>query len=334
MSHRILVVDSVLSEEALAVLKAQCQVQMIASGSPEELIHEINHWHAQAVCIRDEFISQEVWAQCPSLNVVQTTRLRFDHIDLDAASAEGKLVLNVPDIAVASVAEHVIALVLGLSRRLKVVHRQAVQGGMPYPYPAEFRLQRELEGKNFLIVGLDETGKSLIPKAAALDLQVTVYDPSLSKKQAQALGAAKADNLTSVLQQADYVTLHLPRWHKTYHLIDAQELAMMKTDAYLINVAAGGLVNETALVDALQQNRIGGAGFDVLESEPLPYDHPLLQFDNVIVTPRCAEENPALSSASALTAAQSLLSALNERPLSALVNRKQLELAGRLPTWC
>ena len=334
MSHRILVVDSVLSEEALAALNEKCQVHTVASGTPEEMIHAINHWRAQAVCIRDELISPEVWAQCPSLNVVQTTRLRFDHIDLDTASAEGKLVLNVPDIAAVSVAEHVIALVLGLSRRLKVVHQQAVQGGMPYPYPAEFRLQRELEKKTFLIVGLDETGMCLIPKTAALGLQVMVYDPSLSEEQAQALGAAKADNLASALQQADYVTLHLPRWHKTYHLIDAQELAMMKTDAYLINVAAGGLVNEAALVDALQQNRIGGAGFDVLESEPLPYHHPLLQFDNVIITPRCAEENPALSSAISLKAAQSLLAALNEQPLSALANRKQLELAGRLPTWC
>lgn len=334
MSHRVLVASPIIPEEGIALLRSKCQVKVIPAETEEELTQAVQAWQAEAIYTRTEKITGKLLEQCPQLAIIQTNGIGVDHIDVEAASRYGRLVLNVPDVTPVSVAEHAIAMILALSRRLKMVHRQALEGGMPYPYPAEFRLQREIEGKTLLIIGLGNIGRRVAQKAQALDLNVIAYDPYCSGEDMAAWGAVKADHLPEALSQADYVSLHIPLSSDTRHIIGARQLSMMKNDAYLINVSRGGLVDEAALVQALEKGAIAGAGLDVFSEEPLPADSPLLSFENVVLSPHCAGTTVGCNVQAALRAAQSILDALAQKKLDTLVNRRQLVQAGQLPPWC
>lgn len=203
------------------------------------------------------------------LRAVANYAAGYDNVDLDAASARGVVVTNTPDVLTAATAEHTIALLLALLRRVAEGDR-LVRGGGTWGWEPTFMLGRGLGGRTLLVVGAGRIGGEVARVARALGMRV--------------LKAGRGDALEPLLEQAEAVSLHVPLTEQTHHLIDARSLAALRPDAVLVNTSRGAVVDEEALVRALEEGRLGGAALDVFEHEPRV--HPgLLERDDVVLTP-------------------------------------------------
>jgi glycerate dehydrogenase len=222
----------------------------------------------------------------PQLRLVAVTATGVDNIDLEAARAAGVAVCNLRDYCSPSVAQHVFALMLALNQHLPDYDRFARQGlwgqqkqFSAFPFPVH-----ELRGRQLGIIGLGKLGAEVARIAGAFGMKVLVAN------RPQGTAVAGRLDLQQLLPQVDVLSLHCPLCSTTRGLIGQRELALMKSDAILINTARGGLVDAQALADALREGRLGGAGIDVLESEPPTHGNPLLDpgIPNLIVTPHIA----------------------------------------------
>jgi glycerate dehydrogenase len=226
------------------------------------------------------------FAATPQLRLVCVAATGTNNVDLDAAQRHGITVCNVRGYATPSVVQHVYALLLALTTRLPDYQRDVAAGrwqASPYFCLLDHPI-RELAGRNLGIVGYGELGSAVARLAAGFGMTVLVAQRAGGDAQAGRLA------LADLLPQVDVLSLHCPLTPQTRGLIGARELALMKPDALLINTARGGLVDETALADALRKGKLGGAGIDVLSEEPPRADNPLLAADipNLIVTPHIA----------------------------------------------
>lgn len=209
----------------------------------------------------------------------------LDNIDLAAATAAGVQVLNVPAASVQEVSDHALAMILALGRRLMSLDA-AVRDGRWSSVVDDGRTRR-LRAQVVGIVGVGRIGGALARKLAALGLEVLAYDPLVSEEALRACSATQVE-LAELLRRSDYVSVNAPLTPETRGMLGEAELALMKPTAYLINVSRGGIVDHAALVAALQEGRIAGAGIDALEREPPAPEDPLLQLPNVILSPHAA----------------------------------------------
>jgi D-3-phosphoglycerate dehydrogenase len=221
----------------------------------------------------------------------------LDNVDIDAATELGIAVGNVPEYGHEEISNHAIALLLGLSRKL-FAFDAAVRRGSGIPAPQSVaRLSRRTLG----LVGYGRIGRRVAEKARAFGLDVVAYDPYADTADVELL------ELDELLRRADILSLHVPLTPETRHMIGARELAMLAPGSLVINIGRGGLLDEDALVAALQSGHIAGAALDVTEIEPLPLSSPLLDAPNVILTPHVAwVSDVALSDLKRLTAENAL----------------------------
>lgn len=217
-----------------------------------------------------------------NLRVIGVHGVGVDNIDLPAASERAIAVFNTPGRNTRSVAEHAMALIFALSKQLLASDQASRAGDMNFRYRARLT---ELEGATLGLIGFGAIGKATGALALALGMRVQVFARSATVEQLQALGMARADSLEALLESSDIVSLHLPSVPQTYHLIGARELSLMQPHALLINTGRGSLIDEPALIQALQQGTIGGAGLDVFASDDMPAHYPLLALPNVLLTP-------------------------------------------------
>ncbi len=221
----------------------------------------------------------------PSCRLVVTYSTGVDHIDVEAAEGRGIRVRGVAGYCTEDVAEHALAMILSCARRLHQLDRELREHGtwdVIQSAPGRHRLSRQTLG----IVGVGRIGRALGRKAAALGMRVTGYDPLLDAEPADFPGELVA--LPRLLSESDYVSLHAPLLPSTRNLIGAAELRAMKRTAFLINNARGGLVDEAALLAALEERQIAGAALDVRVHEPPPPTDPLRRRADVLVTPHAA----------------------------------------------
>ena len=254
---------------------------------------------ADALVTKAAAVDASVLASAPGARFVQKYGGREDGIDLGAAGAAGVTVATMPLRGCIAVAELATTLILALSKQLVVAHRATVEGGYrelgltPEPTSQrKFAFQwmklpelLEVHGHTLGIVGYGEIGTEVSVRARALGMNV-LYTKRTRLPEAieRRLGVAYRE-LHDLLAEADFVLLSLPHTPESDKIIGARELALMRPESYLVNIARGPLVDEPALVDALASGRLRGAGLDVFVEEPVPYDNPLLALDNVIVTP-------------------------------------------------
>lgn len=248
---------------------------------------------ADAVLTMLQPFTRRVIESSPRLRAICVTGIGYDWIDVGAATERGVLVTNVPDYCLDEVADHALMLLLACARKLLPLHRAIQRGLWDAPMPLDIRQKVlppmfRLRGQTLGLIGFGNIARNLTPKAQALGLRVMAADPYLTGDQARKMGVTLVD-LDGLLAQADYVSLHASLSEASRHMIGARELNLMKPTAFLINTARGPLVDEPALVEALRQGRIAGAGLDVLETEPPASDNPLLEMDNVIITPHTAQ---------------------------------------------
>ena len=277
---KILISDP-LSEQGLAVFAAhpQLQVRIKTKLSPEQLRECIGEYDALVMRSGTKLTAPIIEAAA-NLKVIGRAGVGVDNIDLEAATKKGIIVMNTPGGNTLSTAEHTLAMILALSRRLPAANSSLKAGR----WEKKKFTGVELFGKSLGIIGLGRIGAELARRVQSFGMQVMAYDPYINMEAAQRLGV-KVVELPQLLAQSDYVSLHLPLTARTRHIIDKEAIGRMKPGARLINCARGGLVDEQALVEALENGRLAGAALDVFEQEPLPADHPLLKMPQLVLTP-------------------------------------------------
>lgn len=229
---------------------------------------------------QDWFVSAGLIAQCPQLLCVSSTGAGYDTVDVAACTAAGIAVVNQAGGNADSVAEHTLALMLSVSRRMVESDRRMrrEQG-----FTREDVMGHEIRGKTVGLVGMGHIGTRVARLAQAFGMQVLAVDPFLSAEEIQKRGA-RSVRFSELLAQSDVVSLHCPRDDTTLKMMNADTFAQMKPGALFINTARGGLHDEVALTQALTSGHLAGAGLDVWDQEPPPLSHPLLTMDNVFAT--------------------------------------------------
>lgn len=253
------------------------------SPTEDELIR--NCADANGLIVVGEPITRRVIESLPDLKVIGRCGVGVDVVDLEAATEHGVQVCNVPDANFHEVASHAMALALGLLRNLRGFDRGLRAGR--WTGGAGSLPQRRESSLVLGLVGFGQIGRRVAELARPFGFRILAFDPYMDATQISDGGAEPA-TLDEILEASHVVSLHLPLTAETYHLIDEHRLARMRPDAYLLNVSRGGLIDEAALVSALDRGVLAGAGIDVFETEPVPADHPLVGQENVILTPHVA----------------------------------------------
>ncbi|MDW8396654.1 MAG: C-terminal binding protein, partial [Anaerolineae bacterium] len=230
-------------------------------------------------------ITARVFAALPKLRGVVRYGVGYDNVDLHAATARGVRVANIPDFCTPEVADHTLALLLALAR--KVIPLDASVRAGEWAALGVARPIRRLAGQTVGLIGFGRIGREVARRCMPFGLRVLAYDRYVDSDTIRAAGAIPAD-LETVLRESDFVSIHVPLNAETRGLINAAALRKMKRTAALINVARGPVVNTLDLAYALHQGQIAGAALDVFEIEPLPLDHPIRQAPNVILQPHVA----------------------------------------------
>jgi D-3-phosphoglycerate dehydrogenase / 2-oxoglutarate reductase len=265
--------------------------------------------------------------RAPALRIISRTGIGIDNIVVEDATARNIAVCNTPDAPTISTAEHAVTLMLAVAKQIKSSERALQQGRKRDFFSDNAGL--EVDGLCLGVIGFGRIGKRVARIALALGMRVTTYDPFVSEEQAASHEVTLIPNLAALLQDADIVSLHVPLTAQTHHMMNVRTFAEMKTGAILVNTARGGLVDESALVHALDQGRLRGAALDVFDSEPVSPEHPLLRRDNVIATPHIAGATSAGKKRLWEAAIHQALQVLRgERPLN-LVNPEVWEVVGR-----
>ena len=230
-------------------------------------------------------VHAELLARTPNLIAASSNGAGYDTIDVDACTAQGIAVVNQSGGNKEGVAEHALAMMLTLSKRIIETDRRMRSGD---GIPRNGFVGRELLNRTVGVLGIGNVGSRLAELCNGLfKMRVLAYDPYLTAAQIKARGAQKVE-LDELLAQADYVSVHCPLTRESRKMMGAAQFARMRPDAYFITTARGFIHDETALAEALANKRIAGAGLDVWEEEPPPHDHPLMKFDNVLVSPHTA----------------------------------------------
>ncbi|MCX6050284.1 MAG: C-terminal binding protein [Chloroflexi bacterium] len=255
----------------------------------------------------------EAAARC---QLVSRYGIGLDNIAVDRASELGMLVTNVPDFCLDEVSDLVMALLLNLARRVVPFVHQTRQGIWNLQTG---RTMPRLRGQTLGLIGYGNLAQAVVPKALGFGLKIIAYTPRLAPDALAPFGVATND-LDFLLREADYVSIHAPLTVETRGLIDARALRLMKPTAFLINTARGAIIDERALVTALQERWIAGAALDVLTQEPPPPDHPLLALDNVLITPHTAFYSEAAIAELAYKAAAQVVQVLQGQIPRNLIN--------------
>jgi D-3-phosphoglycerate dehydrogenase len=273
---------------------------------------------ADAIIFAFAPVTARVLDALPKVRVAVRNGVGYDAIDVQAATERGIWVANVPDYCIPEVADHALAMLLGLARKLLPMDASvrrgdfnAVQTGRP--------LYR-IEGKTLGLVGMGRIGREVAKRAKGFGLNVIVFDKYLSPEQADAAGATLA-SFDDVMRNSDFISIHTPLTNETRHMVNAEAIRKMKPSAYLINVARGAIIDTTALAGALLDGAIAGAGIDVFEKEPLPADHPLRNAPNTILNPHAAWYSEESLTQLQASAGEEVARVLRGEPLKNPVNR-------------
>jgi D-3-phosphoglycerate dehydrogenase len=309
---RILVAES-LAEEGLELLRPAHEVDVRTGLPREELLACLPGYHGLLVRSQVQVDAEAIRAGS-DLVVIGRAGVGVDNIDLNAATRAGITVVNAPTGNTIAAAEHTLALLFALTRRVAAADASMRRG----EWKRSAFTGRELRGKTLGIVGLGKIGQAVADRARALEMELIGHDPYVTEEVAGHHGVQLVP-LAELLERSDAVTVHVPLMRATRDLIGAAELATMRPDALIVNVARGGVIDEAALAEALGSGRIAGAAVDVFAAEP-PVDSPLLAAPNTVLTPHLGASTEEAQTRVAVEAAQQVLDVLEGRPARYAVN--------------
>ena len=315
---KVLVTDPI-SEAGLDVLyEAGHEVVTDYEAEGEALLEAVADANALVVRSGTE-VTRPVLSAANDLVIVGRAGIGVDNIDVDAATDEGVIVANAPEGNVRAAAEHTVAMAFAAVRSIPQAHARFKTGEWA---KGEF-LGTELDGKTLGVVGLGRVGQEVAKKLDSLGMELVAYDPYISEERADQLGAELAD-LEEVLAAADVLTIHTPLTPETEDLVGEAELAEME-GGYVVNCARGGIVDESALAAAVADGPLDGAALDVFAEEPLPADSPLLDVDDVIVTPHLGASTEAAQENVAVSTAEQVVAAFDGEPVTNAMNAPSVD---------
>tara|TARA_Y100000590_G_scaffold1150_1_gene1497 strand:- start:539 stop:1537 length:999 start_codon:yes stop_codon:yes gene_type:complete len=255
---------------------------------PYDLANRICTDNINIVIIEADFLFKEFFDVVPRLELVGVCRSGLNHIDVEAATENNVVVINTPGRNAMAVGEFVIGLMLSLLRHIPKSDRYIKEGKWNDPIEPYYYLRgNEINGKTLGIVGLGATGLAVAKLAQSMGMKVVGTDPNVSTAISQKHNISQL-TLDQLLETSHVVSLHLPYTTNTKNLINSNNIHYMKSNSYLINVSAAELVDQNALLNSLTKHKIAGAAIDVHESHPIPNNNPLIELDNVILTPHIA----------------------------------------------
>lgn len=265
------------------------------------------------LCLLSDCIDRSVIDAAHRLKCISNYAVGFNNIDVEYASKQGIVVCNTPKVLTETTADLTWALIMSCARRI-VESDSFLRSGEFKGWEPMLLMGADVHHKTLGIIGLGRIGQAVAKRASGFGMKVLAYDPSLPEDHNTALW--KSTNLQTLLREADFVSLHVPLTEKTQHMIGPGELKLMKRGAILINTSRGAVINESALIEALRQNRIAAAGLDVYEKEPyIPQD--LLELKNVVLLPHIGSATTETRTAMGIMAAQNAIAVLKgEEPPS------------------
>jgi len=268
--------------DAVAHLKKSLEVVQGTSVEPDDIVLQAQE--CEGILVRSAKITAAMMDRLPNLKVIAKHGIGIDNIDVEGAVKKGIMVVNAPFSNLNAVAEHSLALLLALSKNLVHLDKETRNGGFL------FRTQYtniELQGKTLGLVGFGRIARMLAKKVSGFEMQVLASDPYADVEEAKQLGVMLVSR-EDLIKQSDFISIHVPLMPQTEKMVNREFLRQMKATAYLVNASRGAVVDEQALVEAIQKSEIAGAGLDVFEPEPPKTDNPLFKCRNVIISPHNA----------------------------------------------
>lgn len=277
---------------------------------------------AHAVTLGGTPFRQAELSAAPEMMVVARLGVGFDAVEVPALNKRRIPLMTTGIANSVSVAEHAMYMLLASARLVKKYDRFVREGGWGQRLAD---LPADLSGKSILVVGMGRIGSRTVKRCVAFEMDVFVLDPNISEAEIRRAGATKVTDLKAILPKVDFVSVHCPKAPETIDMFNAETLALMKPDAFLVNTARGGIVNEEALYNALSTGKLRGAGLDVLDKEPPDLANKLFGLENVIFSPHMAGVTKEASDRMAVTAIENILSVFDGHPNAAhCVNKEVL----------
>lgn len=316
-----------LADEGIERLRIEAEVDVRTGLDRDSFLAVVGEYDAIVVRSATK-LDRQALERADRLKVIGRAGVGLDNIDLDAATRQGIVVVNAPQSNVLSAAEHTMALILALARNIPAADASLRAGR----WERERFTGVELQGKTLGVLGLGRIGTLVAQRASAFGMRLVAYDPYVARQRAAQLGIQIAATVDEVCREADVITVHLPKTPETVGILSDDQFAAMKPDTRVVNVARGGIVDEAALVRALEAGRIAGAALDVFEREP-PGDHPIMRRPNVVVTPHLGASTVEAQAKAGVTIAEQVLLALRGELAPYAVNVAAAELAEALRPW-
>ncbi len=318
---KILIADSISKRGIDELSRDDSLAVTIKPGLSETELLEIIPEFSALVVRSQTKVTADVLKAGTDLRVVGRAGVGVDNVDVEAATRRGVVVLNAPGGNTVSTAEHAFSLLLCVARKIP----QADASVRGKNWDRKNFEGVELYNKTLGVIGMGRIGSELARRAIAFGMRVIAYDPYLSATRARALQIELVDELDDLIAEADFISLHTPLTPETRHLLDAVRLQKTKRGVRIINCARGGLIDETALANALQDRHVAAAALDVFEKEPLPSDSALRSAPNLILTPHLGASTAEAQESVGIEIAQSIRAALLEGTIRNAVNMPNLD---------
>jgi D-3-phosphoglycerate dehydrogenase len=318
---KVLIADSISQRGIEELSRDKALDVSIKTGlSENELVDLIPQFSALVVRSQTK-VTADILKAATHLRVIGRAGVGVDNVDVEAATHRGVIVLNAPGGNSVSTAEHAFSLLLCVARNISQADA-TVHGGK---WDRKNLEGVELYNKTLGIIGMGRIGSELSRRAIAFGMRVVAYDPYLSATRARSLQVELVDELDDLLAASEFISLHTPLTNETRHLLNALRLRKTKRGVRIVNCARGGLIDEAALVKALQDRHVAGAALDVFETEPLPADSPLRRAPNLILTPHLGASTAEAQESVGIEIAQSIRAALLEGTIRNAVNMPNLD---------
>ena len=316
---KVLVTDPIDDAGLDRLREAGHDVQTAYEIEGEALLDAVADAHAMIVRSGTE-VSEAVFEAADDLIIVGRAGIGVDNIDIDAATDHGVIVANAPQGNVRAAAEHTVAMAFAAARWIPQAHTRLTDG----EWAKSEYLGYEVNNKTLGIVGLGRVGQEVAKRLDSLGMDLVVFDPYISEERAAQFGAELIDDLDECLKRADFVTIHTPLLPETENMIGSDELELLD-DGFLINCARGGIVDEDALAEAVDNGPMAGAALDVFAEEPVSETSPLLDVDEIVVTPHLGASTEAAQENVAVDTAEQVVAAFNEEPVLNALNAPSVD---------
>ena len=304
---KVLAADGI-SPKGIELLQKEFEVVVKDKLPAEELLEIIPQFDAIMVRSASK-VTKEVIDRATNLKIIGRAGVGVDNIDIPAATARGIIVINSPGGNTIAATEHTMAMMLAMSRNIPIANETMQKG----EWNRKKYVGVELRGKTLGVIGMGRIGSGVAKRALAFEMNVLAYDPYINEERAQALGV-KVATFDEVIENADFITVHMPLTPDTKGMIGMEQMKKMKKGVRLVNCARGGIIVEEDLAEAVKQGIVAGAAIDVYTKEPVTKDHPLVGVPGIVLTPHLGASTVEAQIGVSVDVAKGILAALHGEP--------------------